>query len=231
MHVYLIRHAESENNALREDAMGQRKVDPDLTALGYQQRDKLAEFIARADDGIYGKFGITNLYASAMYRSLLTAEPLSQALNLRTRLWLDLHEKGGLFQRQNGFVMGFRGMTRTAIARQFPGYDMPDEVSEDGWYAAELAHEPETHSFYRAIKVAKALRQRRHSDDVIALVSHAGFMDVLLKAIFDQLPSRPHSMRYYHQNTAITRVDYAGGRPALAYLNRCDHLPAELRSR
>ena len=230
MHLYLIRHAESQNNVLRQDMLHQRKVDPDLTPLGYQQRDALAESMAREVDGIYGRFAITHLYTSAMLRSLLTTEPLSRALDLRPSIWTDVHEKGGMFQRKDGQVEGFPGLTRAEIGQRFPNYDMPATVTERGWYDARMAQEPEIHSFYRAMKVARALRQRSHSDEVIAMVSHAGFLDVLLKAIFDQLPGKPHCMRYYHQNTAITRINYDEG-PALVYMNRCDHLPANLRSR
>jgi len=68
------------------------------------------------------------------------------------------------------------------------------------------------------------------SREVLALVSHAGFLDILLKAIFDQLPSRPHTMRYYHYNTSITRIDYHGRRPVLHYMNRVDHLSPDKRS-
>lgn len=229
MQVYLIRHAQSENNILSEENIHRRKVDPALTEMGYRQRDILADFLARADKPDE-RFELTHLYTSAMYRSLLTAQPLGDGLNLQPQVWPDLHENGGMFQRQNGRTSGFNGMTRSAIQSEFPDYGLPDSVSESGWYDAELGMEPETHSLFRAIKVAKALRERGHVDDVIGLVSHAGFLDILLKAIFDQLPSRPHTMRYYHNNTAITRIDYQGSRPVLHYMNRVEHLPPEMRS-
>ena len=121
-------------------------------------------------------------------------------------------------------------MSRSAISSQFPDYRLPHAVTDAGWYDAALGYEPETHSAFRAIKVANDLSQRSRSDEVIALVSHAGFLDTLLKAIFGQLPSRAYAMRYYHNNTAITRVDYDGARPVLHYLNRVDHLPPAMRS-
>ncbi len=226
MRVYLIRHAQSENNALHPHKPHLRKVDPALTALGFQQRDLLADHLA----GSRAAYGITKLYTSAMYRSLLTAHPLAEALDTQPMLWPDLHEKGGLFQQQNGSFRGFRGMTRSEITSEFPDYARTHLVAEDGWYDASLGFEPEPHSFYRAIKVAGELQAGRDSDDVIALVSHAGFLDILLKAIFGQLPSQAWSMRFYHENTAITRVNYDGDRPVLHFLNRVDHLPAELRS-
>ena len=230
MHVYLIRHAQSENNVLTSDSLHRRKVDPDLTELGYRQRDALADFLANESDLPGEPFAISRLYTSAMYRSLLTTQPVSAALNIRPNVWVDLHEKGGMFQRQNGRVNGFGGMSRSAIVSQFPDYQLPAGVSEAGWYDTALGYEPETHSAFRAIKIANALSERSRSDEVIALVSHAGFLDTLLKAIFGQLPSRAYATRYYHNNTAITRIDYDKSRPVLHYLNRVDHLPPSMRS-
>ncbi len=230
MHVYLIRHAQSENNILSEETYHQRKVDPALTELGYRQRDMLADFLANGADVKNERFEISQLYASAMYRSLLTAQPVASALDLKPQVWVDLHEKGGMFLRRNGKTSGFDGMKRSSIQTEFPDYALPQTISESGWYDAELGMEPEEHSLFRAIKVAKSLRGRGHRDEVIALISHAGFLDILLKAIFDQLPSRPHSMRYFHDNTAITRINYQGSRPTLHYMNRVEHLPPDMRS-
>lgn len=230
MHLYLIRHAESENNALTPDAVHRRKVDPALTTLGCQQRDLLAEQLATGMQMDGQPYAISRLYTSAMYRSLLTAEPVAAALGLAPRVWPDLHEKYGMYLRRNGHDIGFGGLKRSEIQAAFPNYNLPEAVSERGWYDADLGREPETRSFYRAIKVAQQLLEWRENDESVALISHAGFLDILLKAIFAQLPSRPHDMRYYHNNTAITRIDYDGRRPILHYLNRVDHLPAALRS-
>ncbi len=230
MRLYLIRHAESENNALNQDTLHRRKVDPDLTPLGYQQRDLLARHIAAERDSVGEGYSITHLYTSAMHRSLLTTKPVSEALGMAPTVWPDLHEKGGMFLERDGCVRGYTGMTRAEIQAAFPGYGLPAEVDDCGWYDAAMGRELETHSYYRAIKVARELRDRGDSDDVIALVSHAGFLDILLKAIFAQLPSRPYTMRYYHDNTAITRINFHRGWATLHYLNRVDHLPADLRS-
>ena len=199
MHVYLIRHAQSENNVLTAETMGRRKVDPDLTALGYRQRERLARHVACQRDVFEDGFQITQLYTSAMYRCLVTAQALGQALDLRPKVWPDLHEMGGMFRRQNGRFQGFGGMTRAEILEQFPDYQLPETITEQGWYDAELGYEPETYSLFRAIKVAEELQGRSESDEVIGLVSHAGFLDRLVKAIFGQLPDPPHMMRYYHE--------------------------------
>lgn len=231
MRVYLIRHAQSENNILTDETIHLRKVDPDITPLGYEQRDHLAKFLSTASETRGDNFGITHLYCSAMYRTLLTTEPVAAALNLQPEVWSDLHEKGGMFLRENDLVTGYRGLTRSEIAKKFPTYQLRDDITEQGWYDPALGMEDETRGQYRAIKVATELRRRAaDSREVLALVSHAGFLDILLKAIFDQLPSRPHTMRYYHYNTSITRIDYNGRIPVLHYMNRVDHLAPDKRS-
>lgn len=230
MRLYLIRHAESENNVLTQETLHRRKVDPALTERGYRQRDLLARHIGAGKDGVGEGYAITHLYTSAMYRSLLTTAPLSEALGLAPRVWPDLHEKGGMYLERDGIVSGFSGMTRAEIECAFPGYQLPAAVGDDGWYDASLGLEPEEHSRQRAIRVARDLRARADSDDVIALVSHAGFLNILLAAIFERLPSERRFMSYYHDNTAITRINFDRGWTTLHYMNRVDHLPTELRS-
>lgn len=230
MRLFLIRHAQSENNILTMDTLHLRKVDPDLTPLGYQQRQHLSRFLAAQRTASDSGFQITHLYASAMYRSLLTAQPLGAALGLRPQVWLDLHEMGGMYQRRNGAIIGHTGMTRSAMLREFPNYGLPESVSEKGWYDPALGLESESQMVYRAMSVAEALTQRGAADDVLALVSHADFLDCLLQAVFAGNPGKDGGRHYYHYNTAITRIDYADAEPSLAYANRVDHLPASMQT-
>ena len=229
MRVYLIRHAQSENNILTRATWHRRKVDPGLTALGYQQRDALAAFLEREKTGD-DSFQITHLYTSAMYRSLLTAQPLGAALDLRPRVWTDLHECGGMYQHNNGSFIGFGGMKRSAILREFPGYSLPESVSEDGWYDQALGQEPEARTIERVSRVDAALRRRGGCDDVIALVSHGDFLHLLLMALFEEFSGEDSYSRHMHNNAAITRLEFDGPQPRLRYFNRVDHLPGALSS-
>ena len=135
-----------------------------------------------------------------------------------------------MYQRRNGTIIGYGGMTRSAIRREFPEYVLPESVSEGGWYDAALGLESESHMLGRALRVAEALNQRGGGDDVLALVSHADFLDLLLKALFDGPASRNSGKHFHHYNTAITRIDYTGSEPNLAYANRVDHLPAAIQT-
>ena len=229
MRLYLIRHAQSENNALNQAKIHQRKVDPGLTTIGYQQRDLLARFLHNEPDVAGEGFEIDRLYTSAMYRSLLTTQPVSDALSLAPNVWPDLHELGGMYQSQNGNRTGFGGMTRGAILQEFPGFDLPSSISDSGWYDADMGFEPLTKSIERARAVARRLHAWSESEHVIALVSHAGFLNLLLQALDDDMPLRK-GWRYYHNNTAFTRIDYIEGQPIIHYMNRAEHLPAGLRT-
>lgn len=102
MRLYLIRHAESENNVLSQESLHRRVVDPDLTPLGYRQRDLLARHIGAETDVNGEGYAITHLYTSAMYRSLLTTKPVSEALGVAPRVWPDLHEKAACSRNGTG---------------------------------------------------------------------------------------------------------------------------------
>lgn len=224
MQLYLIRHAQSENNILTPEALHNRLVDPSLTELGFRQRDILANFLAGE-----AAIKLDQLYTSAMFRSLLTAQPVGKALGLQPQVWLPLHELGGMYLARNGSSIGFGGMTRGQIQGDFPGYQLPEAVTEAGWYDAARGFEPLAGSIERARAVAKTLNEWSGQERSIGLVSHAGFLNLLLGAITEDSPV-DGGWRYYHNNTAITRVDYLADGPVLHYMNRVEHLPADMRS-
>jgi 2,3-bisphosphoglycerate-dependent phosphoglycerate mutase len=244
MELYIIRHGQSTNNVI-EDVPGyesQRVSDPPLTELGQQQAEKVAEFIATTanpDQKIAqqaaslhlngGGIGITHLYCSAMHRALQTARPIAKALRLQPEVWLDIHEQGGIFLQEEHGLVGYPGMTRTEIITSFPDYVIPESITDQGWWRVEDACEDWSVTMGRAIRVAKALRERADNDERIAIISHGTFIDVLLKALFNQLPS-PRFF-YYHYNTAVTRLDFLPeGRIGIRYINRFDHLPPDMVS-
>jgi broad specificity phosphatase PhoE len=241
MELYLIRHGQSSNNALAN--MNDRTSDPDLTDLGRQQAQLVAQHLAQGisaeeicTNGVENThaspkrgFGITKLYCSAMHRALQTCQPISQALGLTAQVWVDIHEKGGIYldHGQEKGRVGYPGLTRSEILAGFPDYHLPDEITIDGWWNNGYEDWPVCQG--RAIKVVHQLRDwadNGRGDERIALVSHGGFMDALLKALCDQLPSK--HIWYHHFNTALTRVDFRdNGGLSLRYLNRIDHLPPE----
>jgi broad specificity phosphatase PhoE len=242
MQLYIIRHAQSANNAINDSK--DRTQDPPLTDLGRRQAEIVADYLANGlplDERLFpGRnlngstprgFGISRLYCSPMLRTLQTAQPISAALGMAPEVWVDIHEHGGIFLEyadERG-VVGFPGLTRREIAEQFSHYVLPEAITDQGWYNPAHGMESEEASMERAIKVAASLREQSATQDHIAIVTHGTFANHLIKAIFDQLPGRRQF--YHHYNTAISRIDfYKDEWLGLVYLNRIDHLPPELVS-
>jgi broad specificity phosphatase PhoE len=241
MQLYIVRHAQSTNNVLADQR--ERVCDPTLTELGERQADILARHLAdgvelippsNSSDGHHqGGYGISRLYCSPMWRALQTAYPIGQALGLAPEVWTDIHEQGGIFldHGDERGPVGYPGGTRQEIQAAFPNYVLPESISERGWWNREF--EDWSACCGRAIKVAEELREwatnNGRNDECIAIVSHGGFIDALLKALFNQFSDR--RLFYYKYNTAISRIDFrADGRLDVRYLNRVDHLPPKLIS-
>ncbi len=239
MELYLIRHGQSTNNALSEAR--ERVFDPALTGLGLRQAQLAAEHLANGlnpelavwtpEGGGSAPnrcgYGITRLYCSPMMRALQTAQPIGQALGLAPEVWVDIHEQGGIFLdhgEADGGVVGYPGKTRPEILAEFPGYKLPAGITDLGWW--KWGYEEMSVCHGRAVRVAEELVKRAAGDERIAMVSHGGFVDALLKALSNQLPG--YFLFYFHYNTAITRVDFRGdGRLDFRYLNRVAHLPPD----
>ncbi|HLU11061.1 MAG TPA: histidine phosphatase family protein [Oceanobacillus sp.] len=241
MELYIIRHGQSTNNALEDPS--KREVDSPLTELGRRQAELLAAYLAdgrnrdRWVDPATGYsrpdeegFGITHLYCSAMYRSLQTTQPIARALGIQPEVWIDIHEHGGMYLEQPDGIVGFPGKTRSEILSEFPDYILPDVITDAGWWKQENGQESLAMAQGRAIKVAGELRRRANTPERIAIVSHGTFIDALLKALLNQLPSR--QFFFLHYNTAITRIDFSGDRERMLvrYINRTAHLPPDLVS-
>ncbi len=240
MELYIIRHAQSTNNALPGE-IG-RVGDPPLTDTGRRQAELLAAYLADGrnrdpqmdpatgfPEQYNGQgFGFTHLYCSAMYRSLLTTQPLARALGIQPEVWIDVHEHGGLYMEQPDGIVGEPGLSRSQIQAEFSDYILPDGITDTGWYDTKIGQESLYAAQARAIKVAGELRRRAGSDQRIAIISHGTFIDALLKALFYQLPRR--DIYYSHFNTAITRIDLYGDsdRQLVRFVNRIAHLPTDL---
>ncbi|MAG36844.1 MAG: hypothetical protein CL878_11465 [Dehalococcoidia bacterium] len=234
MELYIIRHAQSFNNALTDSA--DRVSDPPLTALGERQAALLGTYLARppADSGQPGLgatyvnrtgFHFTRLFTSAMRRSLQTAASIGGALGRQPEVWVDIHETGGVFlDHHEG--RGLPGITRAEMEEQFPRFRLPPEVTEDGWWNREQETEEQWQE--RAARVATKLRDRYAATDArIGLVTHGGFAHALLHTLF-QL-TLPPTVIFPHLNTAISRLDFSDeGTIVVQYYNRVDHLPSEL---
>jgi broad specificity phosphatase PhoE len=228
MELYIIRHAQSTNNALtnRED----RGCDPPLTGLGRRQTELLAKHLAegvqREPSATGPGYSITRLYCSPMRRALQTAQIVGETLGLAPEVWIDIHEWGGIYldHGEPAGIVGYPGKTRSEMLEEFPNYVLPEGVTEKGWWNQE--REDMAGCIARAVRVAEKLRRRSESEERIAIVTHAGFTSMLLKTLHNHVPG--HDIWYHHHNTAISRVDFSREAIQIRYLNRIDHLPPEM---
>lgn len=237
MELYLIRHAQSTNNALPAET--DRVCDPALTELGQRQAAIVAGHLAngatRDPAGPPGApaaapgFGITHLFCSPMWRALQTAQPIGRALGLAPTVWVEMHEAGGVYLDHGPEVghVGYPGKTRSEILTAFPNYRLPEGITESGWW--RNGFEDRAACQQRARRVAAELHRWAERPERIAVVSHGAFLDSLLKALLEQQPNA--GFFFFHYNTAITRLDFnADGHLNIRYLNRVDHLPPNLIS-
>lgn len=242
MQLYYIRHGQSANNALyaTQGDERERSHDPELTALGVTQAERLAARLAeRHPEVVPGQttdawdnqnragFELTHLYTSLMVRAVSTGTILASRLGLPLHAWVDVHEEGGihLADPDTGEERGLPGMGRAYFTQHHPALVLPETLGDAGWWTGTL--EPVEARSERARRVAAELLAR-HGDtnDRVGLVSHAGFYNHLLAALlgFDRacLP------RNLLNNCSLSRLDYTQRGWAVIYQNRADHLPAEL---
>ncbi|MCP4332630.1 MAG: histidine phosphatase family protein [Gammaproteobacteria bacterium] len=242
--LYLIRHAQSENNAIWDgsDEHPERRPDPEITETGHQQARTLAEHLAhpqmepRQHPFLPVKethFGLTHVYCSLMTRSILTAEYVSKACDLELQAHAEIFEKHGIFDvDSNGNLQGLPGPDREYFGERFPRLKLPQEFNDDGWW--NRSAEDESAFLQRMRSVVNEIRQRlTDSDDCIALVAHGDFIDQFVNELMGVVRHQPNYDNHWvanwtFHNTSISRIDFVNGAHNVVYMNRIDHLPNEL---
>jgi 2,3-bisphosphoglycerate-dependent phosphoglycerate mutase len=251
--LFMIRHGQSFNNALAEQHLStepdwntyllRRSADPPLTELGKHQAKALGKYlrIAQQDHDTGSptsergdSYRFARVYCSPMLRALQTAQPVGDALGVAPEVWVEIHEHGGLFERDpdddDEAIRSCSGLSRSEMKVLFPNYVLPPTVTEHGWWYQ--GREDMTGCYARAIDVAAELRKTAQTsgNERIALVSHGTFMDSLIKALLSQLPGQDFHFNFY--NTAVTRLDISSdGHLSLRYSNRVSHLVREMLTR
>jgi 2,3-bisphosphoglycerate-dependent phosphoglycerate mutase len=243
MQLYIIRHAQSENNLLwqRTGSSNGRIPDPVLTELGHQQAQLVANFLAQPlneapapeRDNRDG-FSLTHLYCSLMERAVLTGTYIAQATGLPLVGLMDIHEWGGIYQKDetSGERIGLPGPNRDYFAQHYPHLVLPESLNHQGWWNREPEAVEERP--LRARRFWKFLLKRHGpTDDRVAIVSHGGFMQTLLATLLnrdqpDITLGLPANVWFVTNNVAISRFDFEADHFRIGYLNRVDFLPDEL---
>ena len=181
MRFLYIRHGQSTNNLLWAETGADegRSIDPRLTPTGVAQAAALATYAAQT--GL--PWAPTHLYASAMLRAVETATPLAEALDLPLHLHPEIYEVGGIYDRDaDGVNRAHPGAGSEALTALTSRVVLPEWARTDGWFDAE--HETERAQIMaRADRVIASLEATHGDDDVVALVSHGWFGNVLLSRL------------------------------------------------
>lgn len=240
VNLLLIRHGQSHNNVIEENAMALRAAgadsdeidtemlrshDPELSELGRRQAELTAVAIA---ERWRGKRCL--LIASPMRRSLQTARFLADALRIQRNDFIchgQVYEIGGCYYGQTARP-GARGVE---IEAEFDAH--PIEIPDQGWFSAYSCKETLAEARQRCRRVTHWLRTLLASSD--------GQYDVIIGVLHGELLHQclrlwmgvPASGRFglIHGNCGITEFSWEACRGELMLgLNMQDHIPVDLRS-
>ncbi len=199
LNLYLIRHAESEWNAI---GRWQGQADPPLSDRGMQQAAGLAAGWAHPIDTIF---------SSDLERAAQTAHPLAAARGLDVQHTADLRELD---------VGSWSGLTRDEIQVRYPGALERYFLGEAAWEGGE-SHEQHARRVRRFLKSVMESAPRDRDDEPlsIAAVTHGGTLRAI---VVEALGLRSNSDRWLGGvgHTSITHLtrDSRGWR--LAGFNR-----------
>lgn len=212
--LLLIRHAQSQNNALGDQL---RIPDPNITDLGVLQASKLGLAVKKLVPSV--------VYCSPFLRSLETARAVATQTGILPVVRQDIYEQGGC---HSGYLPGTRvaqrGMSRQELERKYEGWRLDQRIGEDGWY--DLDHyESHAESSQRALRVREWFEsesQLHSPKDRVAMVIHADFKMRLIEAFLEN-PNIETQLGNI-VNTSISRLSYSGGKWKLDYWNVFSHL-------
>ena len=213
MLAYLIRHAQSENNANPES---ERVSDPGLTEAGQEQARRLGEWVPQ--------LGLTKLISSPFLRTLLTAEQVQIGTGLHGEVRPDWYEAGGCFSDYRpGRMKGEPGMSRSQMATRFTTFTPAEGIDEAGWYKRP-DREPYHESRERAARLlSETRREFADTDERVGFVIHCDLIRFLLESFHDDWIDIP-------MNTSVTTVEIVGDAIKLIEFNQVDHLPPQLHT-
>ena len=220
MQLYLIRHAESENNAKPPE---QRVSDPSITDVGWKQTACLAAWTKTLK--------IDTLITSPFRRALDTTIAILDAQQQHLCVWHDTFERGGCYHGYHDEdTRGATGMGRSEILSHLnraPNQCTIDKgIDESGWWG-EKDKETDQQASERAQQVTGRLQETFGANGpTVVIVTHADFKRLLLEAMLPGVLD-PHLVGPM-RNTGISKVNFDGKTWQLDWLNSVSHLPADL---
>ena len=196
--IILIRHGLTDWN---EEGRWQGNEDIPLNTTGIAQAQALGRRLA--------SWPIESLYSSDLRRAAQTAAILGEAVDLQP-----IHDPSW----RERDVGAFQGLTWEEIKVQFP-----KEYHEMGVGIFDPPQGEDSHALYDRAVTAFSSLAARHSGQMIAVVSHGGFLHTTLLHILG-LPVGQYNRLSLRGNTGINIVEISSGRPRLSRLNDTSHL-------
>ena len=219
MQLYLIRHAESANNA---SPTYRRVEDPPITPVGRLQADHLASWLTTLAADV--------LITSPFLRTIQTVLPILDSTPHSLQIWHNVFERGGCYRgfEESNFE-GAMGMGRSAILRTLGDHasrsTLDQTIGDDGWWGGKN-RETDDEAARRARQVCDRLATTFTNREVVLLLIHADLKRLMLTEMFQGLVAVPDLGPI--RNAGVTKVNRVGERWQLDYFNSVTHLPAKL---
>ena len=219
MFLYLIRHAQSQNNARPGYC---RIEDPPLTAVGRLQTQYLAQLVLG--------FEFNMLVTSPVLRALQTTRAIHDCTGHHVHVWDNLFEEGGIFRGFGPLAnQGGPGLRRSQIIQEAGSNPklctLDASLDEAGWWGRPRESGDEAAS--RAKDVADRLKlcvgKQEHG---MVVVTHADFKRRLLASLLGQnLELRRVDVL---RNAGVTTLQLESSVWRLIQLDEVGHLPRRL---
>ncbi|MEO1527496.1 MAG: histidine phosphatase family protein [Planctomycetota bacterium] len=219
MELYLIRHAESANNARPSY---ERIEDPPITPVGRLQADHLAAWISTLKADL--------LITSPFLRTLQTVLPILDHTSHSVRVWHDVFERGGCYRGwDESSFEGAMGMGRNDVLRTLGKHSeralLDGSIEESGWWGGK-PKETDAEAQDRAVDVCRRLERSFVLEERVLLLIHADLKRLMLAEMLRD-SVRVEALGPI-RNAGITKVNLIDGDWQLDYFNSVTHLPAKL---
>jgi 2,3-bisphosphoglycerate-dependent phosphoglycerate mutase len=217
MQLYLIRHAESENNAR---PAYQRVEDPSITPVGRLQAEALAQWTR--------SLKIDVLITSPFRRSLQTSRVvLESSKPTEALIWHNVFERGGCYLGYGDTNIQPRpGLGRSSIINELPAAKLDETISEEGWWVGKSKETDEETEQRAGVVINRLIDTFSDSGKNVIAVLHADFIRTMLAQMLHPVADAVQFGPL--RNTGITKVDFNGERWRLDWLNSVSHLPVKL---
>lgn len=220
MQLYLVRHAESENNAR---PIEQRVEDPSITELGHRQAEHLARWME--------SLPIDALITSPVRRALQTTRYIASATGSHVHVWADVFEEGGIFRGHGPeAIEGGPGLSRQQVIEHVVDSSdrctLDETILDDGWWGSRKRETPDE-AHQRAANVKQRLVDTfGSSGSSVVAVIHADFK----RRMLSHLLGDPVDLLFLGRlrNTGVTKIDFDGDLWSLEWFNSISHLPNHL---